>query len=255
MGRGLHDAQDGPLTHDGLEVIGTMVRKGDLDITNARPVIEGLERRLLMSGAWNVALIDSTLADSDLLVRSVDGADCVAVYDGSADSAVDILFGLAEQANSAGAQIASLAILSHGSAGQFDLGDESISSSSLGLTAAAWTELGEVMEDGGNISIYGCNVADGSAAGQALLDRLAALTGTYVFASDDLTGAGGDWDLEAASSGAEAELAAGALVPLDLAALSDYSWSLADPVANDDEYDVNEESTLSVSAAQGLTGQ
>lgn len=189
-----------------------MVRKGDLDIVNVRPVIEGLERRLLMSGAWNVALIDSTLAESDLLVGSADGADCVAVYDGSADSMTDILSGLADQANSAGAQIASLAILSHGSAGQFALGDESISNSSLGLTAAAWTELGEVMEDGGNISIYGCNVADGSAAGQALLDRLAALTGTYVFASDDLTGAGGDWELEAASRGAEAELAAGYLV-------------------------------------------
>ena len=55
-----------------------------------------------------------------------------------------------------------------------------------------------------------------------------------MFASDDLTGAGGDWDLESASEGDELELAAGLLPPIDLEIVRTFEGTLANtaPVAD-----------------------
>jgi len=85
------------------------------------------------------------------------------------------------------------------------------------------------MVDGGNIYLFACGLVDGSGRGQALMDGLADLTGADVFASDDVTGAGGDWVLEATSSGDEAELAAGLTMPFDMALLSEYQFALDSP--------------------------
>ena len=69
---------------------------------------------------------------------------------------------------------------------------------------------------------------DGSGEGQRLLDTLAEVTGTEVFGSTDNTGAGGDWVLEAASTGDQAELEAGLDTQLDEAAIAAYEYALAD---------------------------
>ncbi|GAG25344.1 unnamed protein product, partial [marine sediment metagenome] len=81
-----------------------------------------------------------------------------------------------------------------------------------------------------------CNVAAESGDGQALLDQLAALTGADVFASNDLTGAHGDWNLEAASAGDADELAAGIDTVLDVEELADYTGTLAAPVIHNGDY-------------------
>jgi VCBS repeat-containing protein len=118
--------------------------------------------------------------------------------------------------------------MSHGLSGEFKLGNEWIGSDDLADHAEAWHALDEVMNDGGNIYLYGCNVAEDSEAGQALLDGLAEVTHADVFASYDVTGACGDWDLEAASTGDEAELERGLDTNLDADELADYADALAD---------------------------
>lgn len=55
------------------------------------------------------------------------------------------------------------------------------------------------------------------------------MTGTEVYGSDDTTGAGGDWDLEAVSIGGEHELASETIAPLNVAALSAYQGTLSEP--------------------------
>ena len=96
-----------------------------------------------------------------------------------------------------------MSILSHGVNGSFVLGDEWISTSNLAQTAEAWRRLGGVMAPGGSIDIFGCNVAAGS-GGQNLINDIARLSGTAVFASVDNTGLGGNWVLEASSTTADA---------------------------------------------------
>ena len=59
---------------------------------------------------------------------------------------------------------------------------------------------GTVMAPGGSIDVFGCNVAAGS-SGQNLINDIGRLSGIAVFASVDDTGIGGNWVLEAASTG------------------------------------------------------
>ena len=82
--------------------------------------------------------------------------------------------------------------MSHGTTGQFKLGSDIVTSETLGLQSEAWAELGKNLTEDANIYIFGCNVAADAGEGAALLDDIADLTGGDVFASDDITGDGGD---------------------------------------------------------------
>jgi len=191
------------------------------------PVLERLEPRELLSAAWDVVLIDAGLTDSSELLGAASGAEQVVMYDSRLESAADVLSRAVELVLSADRQLASLSIISHGAPGSFALGSDWISLSDIESTAAAWADLGESMIDGGEIYLYACSVAAERGTGRELLDRLADLTGADVFASDNITGSGGDWRLETASAGAESKLDAGLPIPFDSAVLSKYTGKLA----------------------------
>ena len=85
------------------------------------------------------------------------------------------------------------------------------------------------MNDSGNIFLFGCNVVDNPDIGQSFIDQISKATSTDVFASDDITGKGGDWDLEVASKGSSEELSAGLDTNIDKDMLNGYDESLAPP--------------------------
>ncbi|HDZ20438.1 MAG TPA: DUF4347 domain-containing protein [Phycisphaerae bacterium] len=204
----------------------------------ASPLFESLEVRRLLSAGLDIVLVDNQLSAYEELADAASNTAYVVVYDGAEDSAGDVIDVLEELATTENRRIGSLSILSHGERGGFALGNEWISNDTLAETAWAWRGLAESFADGANIYIFGCNVASDSGGGRALLDSLADLTGADVFASDDLTGQGGDWVLEAASHGGEWALATGLSIPLDTGILWEYSFSLnSPPVSN--EFRVN----------------
>ena len=176
----------------------------------------------------NVVLIDSTLEDADVLADAVDEDAIVILYDGADGTIVDVLAQVEGMSDATGSEIASLSILSHGSGGQFDLGDEVVSVEMTTDQFAAWESLSDNFTDDANIYVYGCDVVDGSGAGQELLNALSEVTDTEVFGSNDLTGAGGDWDLEAVSAGGEGELAEGFDTPFDATMAVNYAGTLAE---------------------------
>jgi VCBS repeat-containing protein len=97
-----------------------------------------------------------------------------------------------------------LHILGHGSANQFELGNQHLDADSLDRAQADWRAIGAALSANGDILLYGCEVA---ADGTQLIDRLAQLTGADIAASTDATGgalAGGNWTLEARSGAIEA---------------------------------------------------
>ena len=79
---------------------------------------------------------------------------------------------------------------------------------------------------GANIEIFGCNVAAPGSDGQNLLNALASVTHAAVFASTDSTGAGGNWQLEAASAGANPAALPASAVPLNTPLLASYAGTL-----------------------------
>jgi hypothetical protein len=114
--------------------------------------------------------------------------------------------GLEQIADALGSRddITTLHLVSHGSADQIVLGNQSLDTASLEVFRSELADIGSHLSASADILIYGCDVAS---QGTAFIDRLAALTGADVAASTDLTGSvgsGGDTMLEAASGSIEA---------------------------------------------------
>ncbi|WP_166454860.1 Ig-like domain-containing protein [Duganella aquatilis] len=114
----------------------------------------------------------------------------------------------------------SIQIISHGAAGQLQLGNTVLDAAHLEQYQAAVREWGAALSDDGDLLLYGCDVAAG-VAGQSFVEALAHVSGADVAASTNLTGAHGDWDLEYHSGAIEA---AGAV---SLAAQQAYQADLA----------------------------
>jgi len=152
--------------------------------------------------ANTVTIIDSRAGDVAAIVASLPAGATVFVLDPARD-------GLAQIAGLlAGTQdIQALNIVSHGSAGALWLGDGVLDGAGLADHAADLAAIGTHLAPGGDILLYGCDVAAG-ATGAAFIDSLAGLTGADVAASTDLTGSaalGGNWTLEAHSGAIEAQ--------------------------------------------------
>jgi hypothetical protein len=86
-------------------------------------------------------------------------------------------------------------IFGHGTAGEARLGTASLSLETLTTHSDTLAVLKDTLTEDGDILLYGCNVAAGE-DGRTFIEELAELTAADIAASDDLTGAGGDWELE-----------------------------------------------------------
>jgi plastocyanin len=150
-------------------------------------------------GTQNVVLLDSNLEDSGELSQAILPGTKTFLYDSTKESAAAVLSQVVQWAQASDVRIGSLSILSHGHTGAFELGDQWISTSSLGQTSGEWRQLGHLFAGNASVDIFGCDVAAAGGDGNVLIDRIASLTGGAVFASDNLTGKGGDWNLEAGS--------------------------------------------------------
>ncbi|MCK5396218.1 MAG: DUF4347 domain-containing protein, partial [Gammaproteobacteria bacterium] len=135
-------------------------------------------------------------------------------------------------------------IVSHGSDSQLQLGATQLDKQNIQQRSKEIETWKHVFTDGGDLLIYGCNLADTN-DGKAMVNRLSSLTATDVAASDDLTGnklLGGDWELEYNVGDVETKIA------FSENAQQQWQGSLASPVANNDSYSVAEDQTLIVNA-------
>ena len=94
-----------------------------------------------------------------------------------------------------GGQLTALHLYSHGAPGRLPFSQPGATPGPMTGSGAGWRSIGAQLQAGGDLLLYGCELARGS-AGRAAIDGLARLSGRDVAASTDLTGAGGDWDLE-----------------------------------------------------------
>ena len=86
-------------------------------------------------------------------------------------------------------------IIGHGSAGQIAFGTALLNESTLEEYKSSLSTIGASLTADGDILFYGCNIADGK-TGETLINQIATITNADIGASDDVTGQGGDWDLE-----------------------------------------------------------
>ncbi|MFJ3047883.1 DUF4347 domain-containing protein [Herbaspirillum chlorophenolicum] len=146
-------------------------------------------------GKKEVVFVDTSLANYQVLEAGVRAGVAIVEFDGTADGLAQI----AQWAqNNTGYD--AIHIFSHGSEGILNLGTMVLDEAALGseTVKAELADIGHALNAGGDLLLYGCDIAAGS-DGQLLINDIARLTGADVAASTDLTGAaslGGNWTLE-----------------------------------------------------------
>ena len=146
-------------------------------------------------GKKEVAFIDTSVANYLALEAGIhDGIAIVEIGGGQS--------GLAQIAQWAEGHSGfdAIHILSHGSEAQVNIGTDVVTDASLStaVVQAELAEIGHALKAGGDLLVYGCDVAKG-ADGQKFITDLSANTGADVAASTDITGAAamaGNWTLE-----------------------------------------------------------
>ena len=146
-----------------------------------------------------LVFIDNSLEDLDTLVTAIPEGSEIYFIDSASDG-FDQIAGLLDGRDS----IDAIHIIGHGRAGEVLLGTASLSSASLTEHTEALTAMRNALDAEGDILLYGCNIGE-TAAGESFIEELAELTAADIAASDDVTGASGDWELEYQSGSIEAE--------------------------------------------------
>ncbi|MGK7906471.1 MAG: DUF4347 domain-containing protein [Synechococcus sp.] len=138
----------------------------------------------------SIAFVDGGLGDLSTLLSGIE-SDSVFVLDSSRNGIEQISEILAGYEN-----VESIHIYSHGEDGSLQLGSSTLDASTLSTYADDLSGWGQALNTNADVLFYGCNVA-ASNDGTLFLEQLSQTIGADIAASDDLTGQGGDWALEA----------------------------------------------------------
>lgn len=147
-----------------------------------------------------IAFIDTRVSNYQSLIHRLPAGTEVALLNPAEDGLAQIAARLQGLVG-----LDAIDVFSHGAPGTITLGSAVLNNDSLANHAVFLAEIGGHLTNGGDILLYGCDVAAGE-IGQAFIQQLAQLTGADVAASTDLTGLaalGGDWVLEAQTGAVE----------------------------------------------------
>ncbi|MDB5515891.1 MAG: hypothetical protein JWQ17_2649, partial [Tardiphaga sp.] len=173
-----------------------------------------------------LVVIDSRVDDIETLLGGVKAGDAVLVLDPTKDGVQQIADAIA--ANNLH-DLTAIQIISHGTPGAVDLGSISLSDDNLDSHAAALAAMGAALAPGGDIMLWGCDVAAGATGAKFIADLSAHTGGAHVAASTDATGSaalGGNWTLEAKTGDIDATL------PFSDATRDAYTDLLVNPINN-----------------------
>ena len=147
-----------------------------------------------------IVFIDGALEDTQTLIDAVPASAEVHILNGDSDG-FDQINEILENHD----RVDEIHIFGHGAAGEARLGTASLSLETLTTHSDTLAVLKNTLTEDGDILLYGCNIAAGE-EGEAFIEELAELTAADIAASDDITGAGGDWELEVNTGSIEADV-------------------------------------------------
>ena len=140
--------------------------------------------RVEATNASEIVFVDEGVANHELVIANLQRQGIEAhLVSSDTDGLLQIASVLESMSN-----VQSVHIVSHGEDALLRLGNATITADQLDAQyASALETIGQALSDDGDILIYGCRLA-GSAEGEMFVDRLSALTGSDLAASDDITG-------------------------------------------------------------------
>ena len=158
----------------------------------------------LAAAPSRLVFIDSGVDEGAVLAQGVSEDAEVFLLDGSRGAIDQISEVLADRRN-----VASVHIVSHGSAGKLGFASGDVSNGNLDGYATQLRSWRTSLTADADILLYGCDAASGD-DGRALIERIAELTDADVAGSTDATGAalhGGDWEFERVAGEIETRIA------------------------------------------------
>lgn len=139
----------------------------------------------------HLVFIDSRVANPDLIIRALPPDSAWVLLPQEQDGIAHILAHL-----DAYSDLESLQLVGHGSQGLLLFGTTLLTREALVSRSDAVAAIGRALQPGGDILLYGCDVAAG-VEGAAFIQQLADVTGADIAASRTPTGGmPGDWTLE-----------------------------------------------------------
>ncbi len=168
-------------------------------------VVQAITNYMPAEKSVEVAFVDPTVPNYQELLAGMDPTIEVIMLDGGQDGVEQMASALEGRTG-----IDAIHLISHGSAGQLELGTGALNAESMsGEYADELATIQQSLSEQADILVYGCDFAGGD-TGQAAVDLLAEMTGADVQASTDLTGnisLGGDWEFEVSTGTIETSVA------------------------------------------------
>ncbi|PBJ24138.1 hypothetical protein BSF44_21800 [Pseudomonas sp. ACN8] len=166
---------------------------GDAPVPHATPTEGPAATEQAPSAARSLLVLDSRIENRDQLLAQLPGNVTAIVVNAGEDGLAAISAALAQLG-----KVDSIQVMSHGGAGQFTLGNRTITSDNVDQLSQTLGQWRNNLTQGADIQLYGCDIGAGM-AGKNLVTELARWTGADVAASSNDTGStrvGGDWTLE-----------------------------------------------------------
>ena len=138
----------------------------------------------------NIVFIDSQVKDYREITKSFKKSTEVYLINSNEDGFKRISEILKDKND-----INALHLIGHGSVGQIVFGNAFLNNETIDNYKSTLSSIGQSLTASGDILFYGCDVA-GNEKGKLLIQTISEITKADIAASDDVTGKGGDWDLE-----------------------------------------------------------
>ncbi|MBX3325246.1 MAG: DUF4347 domain-containing protein, partial [Nitrospira sp.] len=173
--------------------------------TDSQELLQAITTYLPTASRHEIAFVDPTVPDYQDLLNGLNPNIEVILLDGGQDGIEQMASALAGRTG-----IDAIHIISHGGAGELQLGTGTLTLDTMsGQYADELATIKHALSEQADLLVYGCDFAEGD-TGLAAVNQLAAMTGADVEASSDLTGnvaLGGDWDLEVQTGAIETQIA------------------------------------------------
>ena len=160
------------------------------DNSNKDIPFTNIARDKIRNDKKNIVFIDSAVEDYETITSSFKENTEFYLINANEDGFKRISEILTDREN-----IDALHLIGHGSSGQILFGNAFLNNDTIDSYQSTLTSIGQSLTTSGDILFYGCNVAS-TEQGEILIKKISEITKADIAASDDLTGKGGDWELE-----------------------------------------------------------
>ena len=160
------------------------------DNSNKDIPFTNITRDKIKNDKKNIVFIDSAVEDYETITSSFKENTEFYLINANEDGFKRISEILSDREN-----IDALHLIGHGSAGQILFGNAFLNNETIDNYKSTLTSIGQSLTTSGDILFYGCNVAS-TEQGEILIKKISEITKADIAASDDITGKGGDWELE-----------------------------------------------------------